>query len=94
MPAFQNHNVDTIDLTMDDEPDVVVVAPSHSTDGGRAARTRHSLGNTVSNPSKRKRVRTLSDSTIENHVAPANDKRQKMDDKKSVCLLAYQRDVA
>lgn len=92
MPALQNHNVETIDLTMDDELDVMIaqspiaLARSSRINDERPRYARHSLGNAVSVSPKRKRARTLSDSTIENHERLATGKRQKMEDKKAVCL--------
>jgi len=95
MSAFQDRNVETIDLTMDDELDIIAASPvvhnTSSRNDDRVLRTRHSLGNTVANPPKRKRARTLSESTIENHEYLATGKKQKMEDKKAVCLLSLTR---
>jgi hypothetical protein len=94
MSALQNHNVETIDLTMDDELDVmtaqspIVLARSSRTNDERARYARHSLGNAVTVSPKRKRARTFSDSTIENHEQLVTGKRQKMEDKKAVRLLS------
>jgi hypothetical protein len=95
MPALRDHNVETVDLTMDDddELDVIMasdpVTPARSlANDGRKLRARHSLGNTVTISPKRKRERTFSESTIENHVYLATAKRQKREGKKAVCLLS------
>ena len=91
MSAFQNPNVATIDLTLDDELDVINASGPltiTTNEGLGRLRTRHSLGDAVANPPKRKRARTFSESTIENHRERSADKRQKTEDKKAVRLLS------
>jgi hypothetical protein len=92
MTALRDHNVETIDLTMDDELDVITtssVAPARSSHhDGRALRARHSLGNTITISPKRKRASSFSESTIENHEQLTVGKRQKREEKKAVCQLS------
>jgi hypothetical protein len=94
MAALRDHNVETIDLTMDDELDVIItsssIAPARSSlaHDGRALRGRHSLGNTITISPKRKRATSFSESTIENHEQLTAGKRQKREDKKAVCQLS------
>lgn len=92
MSAYNAANVETIDLTMDDELDVMLVSspvvpkpPRPFAD--RALRARLSVGNTVGVrvPSLgEKRTRRLSDSTVENHELKVPGKKLKMEDKKAV----------
>jgi hypothetical protein len=97
MSAFRVRKVETIDLTMDDDLDVVMesgpvasaTAMSSAANDGRALRTRHSLGNTIIISPKQKRARTFSESTIENHEQVATGKRQKREDKKAVGLPLF-----
>jgi hypothetical protein len=92
MSTLRDHNVEAIDLTMDDELDVMInsspVAPARPSSDRRTLRTRHSLGNTITNAPKRKRAKSFSESTIENHEQPETGKRQKMEQRKAVCVLS------
>ncbi|KIM89720.1 hypothetical protein PILCRDRAFT_812522 [Piloderma croceum F 1598] len=92
MTALRDHNVETIDLTMDDELDVITmsssVAPARSSHhDGRALRARHSLGNTITISPKRKRASSFSESTIENHEQLTAGKRQKREEKKAITIV-------
>lgn len=85
--------IDSIDLTKDDELDVMAasspVVPTRTSQlaaEGRALRPRQSAGYTITIPSPLKRSRRMSDSTNENHQEKAAAKKLKLEDKKAVCV--------
>lgn len=90
MSAKDGNVFESSDLVMNEE--TVLIVPNNTprrpndSEDGRVLRARHSLGNTVTAP-KRKRARTFSESTIENHEAKAEGKKQKLENKKAVSFL-------
>ena len=94
MSFLQIDNIEDIDIKKNDELDVVatssLVVPTRTSQlpandsMGNALRPRRSVGNTITIPAQRKRPRTLSNSTIENHRKEATAKKLKSEDKKAV----------
>lgn len=90
MSLTHHSSTETIDLTMEDELDVMIASSPviprtlGKLDEGRALRPRQSLGNNITIPNQKKRLRRMSDSTVENHEQRASGKKLKMEDKKSV----------
>ena len=92
MSFLQIDNIEDIDIKKNDELDVVatssLVIPTRTSQlpaddsMGNALRPRRSVGNTITIPAQRKRPRTLSNSTIENHRKEG--KKLKSEDKKAV----------
>ena len=92
MSFLQIDNIEDIDIKKNDELDVVatssLVVPTRTSQlpaddsMGNALRPRRSVGNTITIPAQRKRPRTLSNSTIENHRKEA--KKLKSECKKAV----------
>lgn len=90
MSAVDNNILEGFGLIMDEGTGLIVPndSPRRSNDSeqGQVLRARRSLGNTVTAP-KRKRARTFSESTIENHEAKADGKKQKLENKKAVSFF-------
>lgn len=90
MSAVDSNILEGFGLIMDEGTGLIVPndSPRRSNDSeeGQVLRARRSLGNTVTAP-KRKRARTFSESTIENHETKTAGKKLKLENKKAVSLL-------
>lgn len=89
MSAVQNDILQSLGLIMDEETGLITpkLVSDVSTEGERVLRSRRSDGNIITIPANRKRARTFSDSTIENHGMQTAEKKQKLEYKKAVSML-------